>query len=176
MKLLKSFTNERGYALIEVVFLVAVIAVLSSIAIPKINNEIQIAYADYLMKGVYSELRFMQVARRVTSYNAPEVLGITKQGKSFILVSSNENKRYRIRIGDDGELRNYILPPKLYFENDFFMTIRADSILNNGFLKSDQSPSSNHIKLKNLDTNKLYKPVIRYDSVGRIRFRNDDSK
>ena len=176
MRYLKSMTNERGYAIIEVVFLVAVIAILSTIVIPKINDEIQIAYADYIMKSIYSELRFMQVSRRTSAFKSSNILYVSKKEGSYFLVSSNAKKQYRIRINDNEELRNYVLPPKLSFETDFFMTVRDEEKLANVFLAVGQSPNSNHIKLKNVDTDKSYKPIIIYDSVGRIRFKNNDSE
>lgn len=164
--------NEKGYALIEVVFLVAIVAILSSIAVPKISNELQIAQADYLMKSLYSELRFMQAARRTSAYKEESLLPAYKNMNSLNLVSSNINKRYRIRFGDNEELRRYNLPSAFSFEKDFFITVMDSGTLSNDFL--DDGYSGN-IKLINNRTHKLYKPFIVFDSVGRIRFSNDSN-
>lgn len=161
--------NERGYALIEVVFLIAVIAVLSAVAIPKMSNGLQIAQADYLMKSLYSELRFMQAAKRISSYQEEDVLSVSKPTRSFIVISSNDNKQYRIRLDDDDEVRKYKLPSNLSFKNDFSIRMTYEGVVSNA--RSSNKNSGNIVLIDNL--NKQYKPFIVFDSVGRIRFSND---
>lgn len=162
--------DEKGYALIEIVFLVAIIAILSSIIVPKIGNELQIAQADYLMKSLYSEIRFMQAARRTSAYK-DELILPNKKMKSLSLISSNTNKRYRIRFDDSEELRRYNLPSSFSFENNFFIAVMDGGILSNSVLNGGYS---GNIKLINNKTHKVYKPFIVFDSVGRVRFSNGD--
>ena len=171
MKHSKWNINERGYALIEVVFLIAVVAILSASVIPKIGNGMQIAQADYLMKSLYGELRFMQTAKRITSYKKDDVLYVNKSTSSLIAISSNEKKQYRIRFGNDEELRKYKLPVNLSFKKSFSIQMSIEGILTNGNSNSEHSGSI--ILTDNL--NKQYKPFIVFDSVGRIRFSNGDS-
>ena len=161
--------KERGYALIEIVFLVAIIAILSSVIIPKISNELQIAQADYLMKSLYSELRFMQAAQRINVYKKEDILPVNKKMKFFILVSNNDNKRYRIRFDNSEELRKYKLPSNFSFEDDFYLVITEGGTVSNNFT----SKNSDTIRLKD-NIGKFYKPFIVFDSVGRIRFSNSD--
>ena len=170
MMLTKYLKNEKGYALIEVVFLITVIAILSSIVIPKISSELKIAHADYLMKSLYSEIRFMQTAKRMSTYKESIILPISKTSKSFVLVSSDKSKQFRLRMGNSEEIRKYKLPSYFSFENDFFISAKDEGIIYDSF-----SNSSNHIKLIDNSTNKAYKPFIIFDSVGRIRFSNNDS-
>lgn len=161
--------KESGYALIEIVFLVAIIAILSSIIIPKISNELQIAQADYLMKSLYSELRFMQAAQRINVYKKEDILPVNKKMKFFILVGNNDNKRYRIRFDNSEELRKYKLPSNFSFEDDFYLVITEGGTVSNNFT----STNSDTIRLKD-NKGKFYKPFIVFDSVGRIRFSNSD--
>ena len=161
--------KESGYALIEIVFLVAIIAILSSIIIPKISNELQIAQADYLIKSLYSELRFMQAAQRINVYKKEDILPVNKKMKFFILVSNNDNKRYRIRFDNSEELRKYKLPSNFSFEDDFYLVITEGGTVSNNFT----STNSDTIRLKD-NKGKFYKPFIVFDSVGRIRFSNSD--
>ena len=163
--------NESGYALIEVVFLVAVVAILSSIVVPKIGNELQVAQADYLMKSLYSELRFMQAARRTSAYEDKSFFPTSKKMKSLSLISGNTNKRYSVRFNNDEEIRRYNLPPNFSFENNFLITVKDNDILSNAFLDSGYS---GNIKLIDNKTHKTYKPFIIFDSVGRLRFSNSD--
>ena len=161
--------KESGYALIEIVFLVAIIAILSSIIIPKISNELQIAQADYLIKSLYSELRFMQAAQRINVYKKEDILPVNKKMKFFILVSNNDNKRYCIRFDNSEELRKYKLPSNFSFEDDFYLVITEGGTVSNNFT----STNSDTIRLKD-NKGKFYKPFIVFDSVGRIRFSNSD--
>ena len=158
--------NERGYAVIEVLFLATVIAILSSIVMPKVINQFQIVYADYLMKSLYSEL--MQSARRITAYKVEDALYVNKPTKSFLTIGNNSNKLYGIRMGNDTSFRKYKLPSNFSFKENFFMVLSAEGILTNAFTRK----SSGSIKLIN-DNGKVYKPFIVFDSVGRIRFSND---
>ena len=163
--------NEKGYAFIEIVFLVAIIAILSSIVVPKISNEVQIAQADYLMKSLYSELRFMQAARRTSSYRKEAIFPSDKEMKPLILVNSNKNKRYRLMFADDEELRKYKLPSYFSFKSNFYMTVIDGSILSNNVLGGGYR---GNIKIINNTTNKSYKPFLVFNTVGRIRFSNTD--
>ena len=163
--------NEKGYAFIEIVFLVAIIAILSSIVVPKISNEFQIAQADYLMKSLYSELRFMQAARRTSAYEDKSFFPTSKKMKSLSLISGNTNKRYSVRFNNDEEIRRYNLPPNFSFENNFFIAVMDGGILSNSVLNGGYS---GNIKLINNKTHKVYKPFIVFDSVGRVRFSNGD--
>ena len=161
--------REKGYAFIEVVFLSAVIAILSAVAIPKISNELQVARADYLMKSLYSELRFMQAAKRITSFKEENILKVNKKTQSLVIISSNVDERYRIRFKDDEELRRYNLPSRLYFKENFSITMTNDGILSNA---RSTNRTAGSIILTD-DSKKTYKPFIVYNSVGRIRFSND---
>ena len=171
MKKLKCIIDERGYALIEVVFLMAVIAILSATVIPKIGEGMKTAQADYLMKSLYSELRFMQTAKRITPDNKENVLGVYKQTTSFVVISSNENKQYRIRFSNNEEFRKYKLPPNLSFKEDFSIKIIDEGLVSNS--KSNNKYSGSIVLIDNF--NKQYKPFIVFDSVGRIRFADSNN-
>ena len=169
VKGLKLPKDEKGYALIEVLLLTTVIAVLASIVIPKVNEGFKTVYADYLMKSLYSELRFMQSSSRINSYSTDDVFKVHKTSKTFRAVSSNSNRRYRI-INIDGSIRTYNLRPNFYFENDFSFTISSKGTIKEHMTGS----SSNNVKLT-FDS-KVCGSIIVYDSVGRIRFENPNAK
>ena len=158
--------NERGYAVIEVLFLVTVIGILSSIVIPKVDNAFKTVYSDYLMKSLYSELRFIQSSSRINSFNKDDVFNINKNDKFFIIISSNTKRRYRIKMSDETEIRKYNLRPNFFFENDFYLTVSREGIIKEHFNKN----VSDRIKLTY--DSQICNPVIVFDSVGRIRFEN----
>ncbi|MBR1398040.1 MAG: type II secretion system protein [Selenomonadaceae bacterium] len=64
--------NERGYAMIEVVFAITVIAILASVVLPKIEAAFKTVYVDYEIRNLYGEMRFMQAANRISSFKTNE--------------------------------------------------------------------------------------------------------
>ena len=154
--------SEQGYALIEVIFLVTVIAILSSIVVPKIAASLQTVQADYFMKTVYSELRFIQASIRITPVIKDEVFDINLQPKTFTVMSNEQNIRVKI---NSETYREYKMPSGFSFDEDFNISISKDGIFKD--LNSKNKVSFN-IQLKN-NSQKL-KPHILIDSVGRLRF------
>lgn len=154
--------NEHGYAMIEIVFLITVIAILSSIILPKVSHSLQTVQADHFIKTVYSELRFVQATSRVTSYNKEKIFGKQNLNFAFSVTSFSPNIRVKLH---NNLLRKYTMPSYLSFEQDFSINISNEGILNNS---KGKNPTSGSIVLKN--GSKRLKPVIVYDSVGRIRF------
>ena len=159
---MKSIKNEHGYAMVEIVFLITVIAILASIILPKVSHSFQTVQADYFIKTIYSELRFIQATSRVTSYRKDKIFEDYNTTPSFSVTSFNPNIRVEFR---DHVFRKYIMPSYLSFEQDFSITINNEGIIRNS---KGKSSNSGNILLKN--GSEKFKPVIVYDSVGRIRF------
>ena len=160
-KLTKFLREERGYALIEAVFLVSVIAILFSILVPKISASLRTVQADYFMKSLYSELRFIQAARRLIP-NDEDIFNVKFSAEQFLVTSTNQNIRLKI---NNEIYRKYKMPSNFHFEKDFSMFVTSKGILKNS--KASDS-TSDTIKLKTGST--TLKPSIVYDSVGRFRF------
>lgn len=55
---------QRGFATLEIISAITVIAVLMSIALPNVNRIIDSVALDYETKSLYSELRFLQSLSR----------------------------------------------------------------------------------------------------------------
>ena len=160
MKQNKIPQNEKGYALIEVVFLVTVIAILSSIVVPKISESFKIARADHLMKTIYSELRFIQATTRLTFFDGDNIFDVHKPVNNFYVVIRGTN----VVVESNKRLRSYEIPSGFYFEKNFFMSITDRGIVHDYY----NDAVSGRVKLMN--NSKLLRPVIVFDSVGRIRF------
>ncbi|MBR1396238.1 MAG: type II secretion system protein [Selenomonadaceae bacterium] len=172
MKKQNLINNERGYALIEVIFFVTVIAILSSVVVPKIGDSLKIVQSDYLIKTVYSELRFIQALTRVTTYGTDKIFDNNKTVHNFFVVS--DEKEIAVENQDNVNanqrvMRRYILPLDFHFENEFFMRLTEKGIFKNNYSKD--SSVSNHIILKN--KSERCRPFIIFDSVGRLRFSNE---
>ena len=157
--------NERGYALIEVVFVITVIAILFSIVAPKIVKSLQTVQADYFMKTVYSELRFIEATKRVAPTEDSDIFKMELQPKVFIIKSQRQNIKVTI---NNETYRSYKMPSDFNFEKNFEILVSNRGIFND--IKS-QNKNSVTIRLKN--DSKNLKPYIVFDSVGRLRFSNE---
>ena len=91
---------QKGFATLEIIFAVMIIAVLMTCAIPNAVRMIDRAALDYETKRLYSELHFLQAVNRVERVNnkgtgqnfAPTVYPVMK--------ISTENFSYQILRGD----------------------------------------------------------------------------
>ena len=161
--------SQRGYAIIEVVFLVSVIAILSTIIVPKIDTAYQNVYADYAIKNVYSGIRLSQAANRTAIFNADNIMNIKRVSYSFYISSSYDRTRYMIANGDGNILYNYYLPPNFSFENRFRFIVSGGGIVHD--LINGNNTSGHLILQRN---SKNCNPFIIYDSVGRIRIARNN--
>ena len=158
--------NQKGYAIIEIIIVGAILAIFSSMIVPKINDSLQSAKANYLIESLYSELRYIQALSRLTNYDKSDLFQIgTKDFSPYALHQKNFNY-FTVRLFNDSNLlRKYIIPENFYFNEEFSFSISTKGIPNN----SESKPTdSGRIILKN--NSKICKPVIVYDSVGRLRF------
>ena len=159
--------DEKGYALIEVLFLVTVISILSAIALPKVENAFKTVYADYLMKTLYSEIRFLQSSVRISYYNDEDAFSEKKIIRPFRINIKNE-KYYVETFKDKKELRVYYMRPNFSFERSHYhIMLSPEGILNTGI-----GPSNSLILTFD---SKECNPKIVFDSVGRIRFENSNA-
>ena len=158
---MKNLLNEKGYALIEGIFIITVLAILSSIVVPKIAASLQTVQADYFMKTLYSEVRFIQAARRVSLNDEDDVFDLQFQTNNFVVGCLNQNIGVRI---NKEIYRDYEMPSTFSFEGNGSVNVSSRGIL------SYQGSVSTTIRLKN--NSQILKPTIVFDSVGRIRFNS----
>ena len=169
MKNLKIMRDERGYALIEILILIAVIAILSAAVLPKISNSFKVVCSRYIMQNIYSELRFLQTVARTANFDKENTVMnmpiVEKVGGTFsVRVVSNQ---YVFRMTGQS-IRRYNLPPNFSFEKTLYMRITSS-----GTIKDNDSNNSGQVRLKR--GTELCKPFIVFDSVGRIRTVNNIS-
>ena len=167
MNRFKLSKDERGYALIEILFLVTVISILSAIALPRVENAFKIVYADYFMKTLYSEIRFLQSSMRICYYNIEDAFYEKKKVRTFSMSISNTN--YNIVLPRENKvLRSYSMRSNFSFKyNYIFLSTTSEGNLNS----LNGSSNSLILTFNSKDCN----PAIVFDSVGRIRFENSNA-
>lgn len=77
---MKNFTNQRGLAMLEVVIVAAIVAIFSTVAVPKMARILDKVQLDYEMKHLYSTL------------NLARSVGKNSDGNVKLIVSKKNNK------------------------------------------------------------------------------------
>ncbi len=157
---------QKGFATLEIIFAVIIVAVLTTCALPNAVRMIDNVALDYEYKRLYSELRFLQAVSRSTSVSDAGT------GKNFastvspVMKISPDNLSYQIKRGND-ELReahkmhyiaNLDFTGKVYNEISFDDTGKSNVTSNSIILTSRLGKS---------------KKIV-FDSVGRIRGGRDN--
>ena len=158
--------NERGYAMIEVVFLISIVAILLSLAIPNVINSFKTAYVEYEIRNLYGELRFMQTASRVMNFNNKDIFKNITFNKDILYLYTNIfDDKYSLVIRTD-LIRKHSLAPNFTFNNKDHVRFS-----NEGIMHVDKGVSGTIFLKRDLEN---CKPLIKFDSVGRIRITYDN--
>lgn len=164
---------QKGFATLEIIFAVFIIAVLMSCAIPNVVRIIDTVAFDYETKKFYSDLRFLQAVNRSGKFNT------SGMGRSFIMNDSaifmkinKETNSYQILRGDNTPLReaHYMRNlKKMEFGGNISSPIQFDAT--GRVTNQNNSNLDGTITL----TSRLGKTSkIVFNSVGRIRGGRDD--
>ena len=89
---------QKGFATLEIIFAVMIIAVLMTCAIPNAVRMIDRAALDYETKRLYSELHFLQAVNRVERVNNKGTGQSLASGAPFMKITT-ENFSYQILRG-----------------------------------------------------------------------------
>ena len=160
--------KERGYAMIEVVFAITVIAILASAVLPKIEAAFKTVYVDYEIRNLYGEMRFMQAANRITSFNPNNGWGISVAYRPFMIVTGSNRSSYSLYIGSSTSIRRHYLAPNFRLEQIYNIIANRKGTLSTSLNKDDQK------RFKITYNGEVCTPVIIYDTLGRFRITHND--
>lgn len=151
--------NQRGLATFEIILVVMIIAVLATVAVPKMARLVDKVQLDYEMKIFLSTLDFAKSLNKNAFYNG-EIFQYTDLDKvSTVQINIIENLR-RYEVKQDSEVLKYHDLPK-----NFSI---ADNL--NGIIYFTKS-NSGHVTLTSKLGDKRY---IYIDSVGRWSGANQE--
>ncbi len=157
---------QKGFATLEIIFAVIIIAALTTCAIPNAVRMIDNVALDYEYKRLYSELRFLQAVSRSTSVSDAGTGQNFASTVSPVMKISPDKLSYQIKRSND-ELReahkmhyiaNLDFTGKVYNEISFDDTGKSNVTSNSIILTSRLGKS---------------KKIV-FDSVGRIRGGRDN--
>ena len=102
------FKNQKGFAAIEIVFVVMIIAILSGVALPKMSQMIELANLNYETKRFVSEFYFAKSLSRSSQIEPIIFSGVVNGGKpiSFSVAS----RSYQITSSGNPVGEKYTLP------------------------------------------------------------------
>ena len=167
---------QKGFATLEIIFVVLIISILTAVAVPRAKNFVEKATLDYEQKRLYSELKFLQTFNRSaavsdTGMDGTFTVGSTRAVMHFYNGQSYEILRTDKPIRDEHKLSNGV---NFSLDNTGSFRIQCDNDgkyqINgkNPFSSSNVLEKTVVLKPKNHRYGS-YVPTIVFDSVGRIR-------
>lgn len=164
---------QRGFATLEIIFALIVIAVLMTVALPNVKRIIDRAALDYETKSLYSELRFLQSLNRSGKIDAAGSGRKFKSEAPSLQISPSKFTwqilRGKTPIGDAHQM-HHIKKIELNFETE----------LSQNKITFDTNGQATNIAYSSLSgkltlTSRLGKnSKIVFDSVGRFRGGRDN--
>ena len=154
-RLVLDFKNQRGLATLEVILVVTIIAILSTIALPKMARMVDVAQLDYEMKIFMSTLDYAKSLNRNIAYT-PEIFSssLEKPGSTLQLSIKKNPAGYTLKSDTPNLFEPHNLP------TGFSITDTLDG--NIYFTK----PNNGNVIITSPFGNKRY---IIFDTVGRWR-------
>lgn len=153
--------NQKGFATIEIIFVMVIISILAGSYIPKISRSLDIAQLDYETKKFIGEFYLAKSFNRTANYSSNKFFGLNLAPAHSVQLNVNEKfyefKRNTSKIGE----RYYLADG---------MTVKISGASSKVFQFSDEEDyykgSSENLIIKSR-LGKNSELVI--DSVGRIR-------
>ena len=159
---MKEIKNQRGFATLEIILVVAIIAIFSTVTLPKMARSLEKVYLDYEMKHLYSDLNLARDLSRSVNYN-PSILSDGNYKRDYIngriLFSTNNFSIFNSRQNSgksNNVFRRYKLSDGITFNHAYGTANMKDFGFNESYT----------IQLNSRFSGKAY---IRLDTVGRIR-------
>lgn len=151
--------NQRGLATFEIILVVMIIAVLTTIAVPKMARLVDKVQLDYEMKIFLSTLDFAKSLSKNVSYNRDifQYAPLDKPRDAIINIVE-KSRRYEVKQGSE-VLQFHNLPENFSIEHSESLKVPIS------FFKGN----SGHVTLTSKFGDKRY---IIFDSVGRWRGDN----
>ena len=151
------FKNQNGFAEIEIVLVLMIIAVLSGVALPKISKTLDIAQLDYETKRFVSEFYFAKSFSRSSKF-APSIFSNSVSGGKNVIFSI-ASRSYDVKLGENFIHERYVLPKKFSMKKN---GVPENLIFDNGKLSK---AVSGKITIPSSQGNSR---EIIFDSVGRV--------
>ncbi len=155
--------NQRGFATLEIILAVSIIAIFATVAVPKMARVLDKVYLNYEMKRLYSELNFARSLGKFSDYKVSVFTGGDyKREPVFMRIYYNLNKYEILRNLEMGTavISQHNLQNGITFSNNSGLEdIKFDN-------PSRYSTGSNTITLKSQFDDSAY---IIFNSVGRWR-------
>lgn len=163
---------QKGFATIEIILAVMIIAVLVSFAVPNTVRLIDRVSLDYETKKLYSDLRFLQELNRSGNVNTTGTISNeVDTGTAAYMMFTEEPPAYKITRGLENNSPFVREPYRLRNckKISFKYEIQRNAITFNGFGNATNVSNGALSNTLILTSQLGKKKYIKFDSVGRIR-------
>ena len=92
--------NQRGFATLEIICVILIISVLTTIAVPQMVRLLDKARLDYEMKTFLNNLELARTLNRSSHYE-PEIFGGTLNETGSSIIIDIKGNAYDLRTGDN---------------------------------------------------------------------------
>lgn len=154
--------NQCGFSSLEIILVVAIIGIFSTVAVPKMARILDKVCLDYEMKHLYSELNLARSIGKSSTFKNPLGGEASQQSVELWIYSKNygnANARNRYQI------MRQSLTASPYFRHNLSNDIKLEFTRGNEILKINFSES----KTINLNSKYGDSAQIKIDTVGRVR-------
>lgn len=156
---------QKGFATLEIIFVLLIIGVLLSVAVPNAARILDRAALDYETKRLYSDLRFLQALSRSGEFS---LLGTGRSDlqpeKSPYMQIYSARRSWKIFRDNKSVRAEHVMNDAVKFKDTNSIAIRFDAAG-----KSNQTSKSIILRSRYGKTNKIV-----FDSVGRFRGGRED--
>lgn len=168
--------KQNGFATLEIILIIGIIAIFSTVAVPKMARILDKVALNYELKHLYSELNLARSIGKSSTYNGWAFPDSNSQHKVELFLysrnfsSSNIRNRYMI-------MRQSLNSSKSYFFHKLTNDIKLEFSSGNKVLKINfNNPNRNSEGSKTLTLTSKYEnsAQIKFDSVGRWRGTYDE--
>ena len=159
--------NQRGFATLEIILIIGVIAIFSSVALPKMKIILDKVYLNYEMKHLYSELNLARSISKSSTFNGGIFQTMQDAGHKVELWLysknySNESARNRYQI-----MRQSLSSTPYYRHN---LTNEINLEFSGGYyVKKVDFSNLGDQQTFTLNSQFGDKAYIKIDSLGRVR-------
>lgn len=165
---MKEIKNQRGFSTLEIILVVSIIGIFSTVAVPKMTRLVDKVCLDYEMKHLYSDLNLARSVGKSSTFHGgifPDIedsqhkLEFWIYGKNY--TTATARNRYQI-------MRSSVSAYRHHLTNNINLDLLHGNALQK-FTFNNQNRYDEWSKTIELDLKSKPVAVIYFDSVGRWR-------
>ena len=162
---MKEIKNQRGFSTLEIILVVGIIAIFSTVAVPKMARILDKVCLNYEMKHLYSDLNFARSIGKSSNFNGGIFTDFENAAKYKIEFWLYGEEYSSVAAKNHYQIMRPSVSSSPYYRHNLSNDIKLEFNRGNEVLKIDFSKSQTiDLKSKYGDS-----AQIKIDTVGRVR-------